>query len=224
VKEYPVTLTPIISTAGGSHHEIEHTYGMQRNGAMPSCKSSKACITAKFQGNPSSKQYWDTVLNSPSTHEPDMSHNRPRFPPQELNQHSNSFHSTSQHGVNRDRSLESSSSSTCLDSARMVANSSSKYLGCRLKYQSRKFKCHICPLECERKGHLEQHILAVHNHMKQFHCPFGCTKPFGHRSSLARHIKNVHGTLIDSFPLEQRSILVPLDPLDRMKHNNDTSK
>jgi hypothetical protein len=223
LKEYPNTLTPVLLMAGCFQQESENYCGMKRNGAKPGCKPQDVCITATFHGKPSTKRFWDTVLNHPSADELDVHQNLTGFPSQQLHPQSNIFSSASLYEMNKDHSLQSLSGSSSLDSARMTY-SSDKSLGGQHKYQSRKFKCHICPLECERKGHLEQHILAVHNHMKQFHCPFGCTKPFGHRSSLARHIKNVHGNLRDCSSSEQRHFLLSFDILNRIENDSNPSE
>ena len=57
----------------------------------------------------------------------------------------------------------------------------------------RPFKCDLCSSRFERRGHLESHVETVHHHMRPHNCTReSCPKTFGHRSSLSRHIRNVH--------------------------------
>lgn len=55
-----------------------------------------------------------------------------------------------------------------------------------------RFTCSHCNKNTfERKGHLESHVKSVHYGKKEHVCQ-SCEKSFGHRSSLQRHVKNVH--------------------------------
>lgn len=59
-------------------------------------------------------------------------------------------------------------------------------------HSERQFSCELCKNGFERRGHLEAHIETVHEGKRPHHCPYGCGKSFGHRSSLSRHIKSAH--------------------------------
>lgn len=56
-----------------------------------------------------------------------------------------------------------------------------------------RFTCEYCHKKTfERKGHLESHIDSVH-YGRKLHVCQGCEKRYGHRSSLQRHVRQVHG-------------------------------
>jgi Zinc finger, C2H2 type len=177
-------------------HSCRNTESQKTSNA--NCSDSRTlCTGASFQGTSSTKRYWDTVLSSAPTRAPETAHNSSTSlpldapaPPPRASSSSPSVTKSGETAVPYAWDQHSGGRAGLRLSSATIA----LY---RTRFQLRKFKCHLCPLECERRGHLEQHLLAVHRHMKQFHCPYGCTKPFGHRSSLARHIKNVHGRLAD---------------------------
>jgi hypothetical protein len=60
----------------------------------------------------------------------------------------------------------------------------------------RRFHCQICPRSFERRGHLEEHVDAIHDSIKQHVCS-QCDRDFSHRSSLRRHLLRLHNA---SFP------------------------
>jgi hypothetical protein len=174
-----------------------HDTASQNTSNANCSKSRTLCTRASFPGTSSTKRYWDTVLSSAPTRPPETalkgSTSLPLDAPSPSPRASSSSPSAAKCGDATEPCKWDQYSGGRAD----LCLSSSAIAIYRTRFQLRKFKCHLCPLECERRGHLEQHLLAVHRHMKQFHCPYGCTKPFGHRSSLARHIKNVHGRLAD---------------------------
>lgn len=56
---------------------------------------------------------------------------------------------------------------------------------------SKSFKCPHCSRSFERKGHMTEHVNAVHKQLQLFACRF-CTRTFGYKSSMERHVAKFH--------------------------------
>lgn len=57
------------------------------------------------------------------------------------------------------------------------------------------FKCSVCSKEFKRDSHLKNHF-SIHTGCQPYPCPL-CSKSFSQASSRSRHVKTLHGGIID---------------------------